>query len=68
MGLKEKHCVQGNLAEVTQVAHSSVCDPGLEKAKGSTGMPSPSSLALLSAPAVTSTGEPVLSWSQKPIC
>lgn len=50
MGLKEKHCVQGNLAEATQVAHSSVCDPGLEKAKGSTGMTSPSSLALLSAP------------------
>ena len=47
MGLKEKYCVQGNLAEATQVAHSSVCDPGLEKAKGSRGCPA---LALLSAP------------------
>lgn len=50
MGLKEKHCAQGNLAAVTQVAHPSVCDPGLEKAKGSAEMPKPSCLALLSAP------------------
>lgn len=56
------------LAEATQVAHPSACDPGLEKAKGSRGMPSPSSLALLSAPCCHFYPRISFEPSQKPIC
>lgn len=38
------------LVEAAQVAHPGACDPGLEKAEGSAGMPSSSCLGLLSDP------------------